>query len=534
MYERFTDRARKVMQLANREAERFNHENIRSEHVLAGLIKEGGGVAAHVLKTLGVDLHKTRLEFERLVQRGPDIVHIGKLPLTQQVKKIVEYSIEEARNLNHNYVGTEHILLGLLREQEGVAAQVLMNLGLKVEVVRNKVLTLVALGVEESNMVARRPQMDVVLQERKEWALRNHPVIRIYLRARQTCYDMLSSPDIKQRQWGYQHLDDIVQQLHRLYDDPPKTSKFDAFSAPNRRPLEWQDRNPVVRLDLVNQVTMHLQDGRSVLLVGRKGSGRRTVATMVAKALNSLSAHLVLPNHLGIAANHRPYRESVRALSKELVETEREIIALPELHDYVTASWRQNDFADIWKVFLSTLFENQTRFLAWTTPHGLAILRDNWPGLIDRFAIATLVDLSDELVHDVVCTQLRYKCDEFAVSLEDGFVAELTSHTALWKQGQDLAEPGRTVSFGYQVLRFDRANFSDQEESVEHAELRANYLTLREQMQDAIATNQTDTIDALLPMLTALRDKLGGRMADAALPRRLVSKKQIGAFLRSE
>ncbi len=148
MYERFTDRARKVMQLANQEAQRFNHEYIGTEHVLLGLIKEGSGVAANVLKNLDVDLRKIRLEVEKLVQSGPDMVTMGKLPQTPRAKKVIEYSMEEARNLNHNYVGTEHILLGLLREQEGVAAQVLMNLGLKLEDVREEVLNLLGHGPE--------------------------------------------------------------------------------------------------------------------------------------------------------------------------------------------------------------------------------------------------------------------------------------------------------------------------------------------------------------------------------------------------
>ena len=144
MYERFTDRARKVMQLANQEAQRFNHEYIGTEHVLLGLVKEGSGVAANVLKNLDIDLRKIRLEVEKIVQHGPggEQVVMGRLPHTPRAKKVIEYSIEEARNLNHNYVGTEHQLLGLIREQEGVAAQVLMNLGLKLEDVREEVLNL--------------------------------------------------------------------------------------------------------------------------------------------------------------------------------------------------------------------------------------------------------------------------------------------------------------------------------------------------------------------------------------------------------
>ena len=142
MFERFTDRARKVMALANQEAQRFNHEYIGTEHVLLGLVKEGSGVGANVLKNLDVDLRKVRMEVEKLVKSGPDMVTMGKLPQTPRAKKVIEYAIEEARSLNHNYVGTEHLLLGLLREQDGVAAQVLMNLGLKLDEVREEVLNL--------------------------------------------------------------------------------------------------------------------------------------------------------------------------------------------------------------------------------------------------------------------------------------------------------------------------------------------------------------------------------------------------------
>ena len=150
MYERFTDRARKVMQLANQEAQRFNHEYIGTEHILLGLVKEGSGVAANVLKNLDVDLRKIRMEVEKIVQTGPDMVTMGKLPQTPRAKKVIEYAMDEARNLNHNYVGTEHLLLGLLREQEGVAAQVLMNLGMKLDDVRDEVLNLLGHGMESA------------------------------------------------------------------------------------------------------------------------------------------------------------------------------------------------------------------------------------------------------------------------------------------------------------------------------------------------------------------------------------------------
>ncbi len=156
MFDRFTDRARKVMSFARQEAERFNHDYIGTEHVLLGLVKEGSGVAANVLENLDVDLEKVRLEVEKLVKPAPDVVTMGQLPFTPRAKKVLEFAIDEARALDHNYVGTEHLLLGLLREQEGLAAQVLMNLGLKLEDVRNEVMEF--LGAETQQNKDTEPQ----------------------------------------------------------------------------------------------------------------------------------------------------------------------------------------------------------------------------------------------------------------------------------------------------------------------------------------------------------------------------------------
>lgn len=152
VYEQFTDRARKVMQLANQEAQRCNHEYIGTEHILLALVKEGGGVAANVLKNLDVDLRKIRLEVEKLIQSRPGVAAASKLPQTPRAKKIIEYAMEEARNLNHNYIGTEHILLGLLRENEGVGAQILINLGVSLETIREEVLALLGHGIEAAKL----------------------------------------------------------------------------------------------------------------------------------------------------------------------------------------------------------------------------------------------------------------------------------------------------------------------------------------------------------------------------------------------
>lgn len=149
MFERFTDRARRVLALANQEAQRFNHEYIGTEHILLGIVKEGGGVAANVLRNMNLDLRHVRLEIEKLVKTGPDMVTMGKLPQTPRAKRVIDYAIEEARALNHNYVGTEHILLGIIRERDGVAAQALMNLGVKLESTREEIIELISkVGIE--------------------------------------------------------------------------------------------------------------------------------------------------------------------------------------------------------------------------------------------------------------------------------------------------------------------------------------------------------------------------------------------------
>ena len=151
MFERFTDRARKSMAFANQEAQRLNHEYIGTEHILLGLLKEGSGVGANVLKNLGVELEIARLEILKLVKSGDKAV-TGKNPQTPRTKLVIEYAIEEARRLSHNYVGTEHLLLGLVRETDGVAALVLANLGVTVSSARVEVLGM--LGVHDDSMLA--------------------------------------------------------------------------------------------------------------------------------------------------------------------------------------------------------------------------------------------------------------------------------------------------------------------------------------------------------------------------------------------
>lgn len=140
MMNNFTPRAQQVLALARKEADRFNHNYVGTEHLLLGLIKLGQGVAVNVLTKLGLDLETVRLQVEQQVGSGPETKMVGNIPYTPRVKKVLALASKEAKALNHSYVGTEHILLGLLREGEGVAAQVLRNLDINLDKARNEIL----------------------------------------------------------------------------------------------------------------------------------------------------------------------------------------------------------------------------------------------------------------------------------------------------------------------------------------------------------------------------------------------------------
>jgi len=148
MSNRFTDRVQRVIIIAQEEAKRLNHDYVGTEHILLGLVAIGEGVAAKVLINLGIDLRKLRTEVEKLVGTGDNVMLLGEIPFTPRAKKVLELAVEEAQSMGHTYVGTEHLLLGLLREEEGIAARVMENLGVRINDVREEVINLMGEGTE--------------------------------------------------------------------------------------------------------------------------------------------------------------------------------------------------------------------------------------------------------------------------------------------------------------------------------------------------------------------------------------------------
>jgi len=164
VFERFTDRARRVVVFAQEEARMLDHNYIGTEHLLLGLIQEGEGVAARALDAMGISLEDARRDVEEIIGKGQD-VPIGHIPFTPRAKKVLELALREALQLGHNYIGTEHILLGLVREGEGVAAQVLQKRGADLARVRETVVELLPGSSESAGRSPRRRRGRRIFEE---------------------------------------------------------------------------------------------------------------------------------------------------------------------------------------------------------------------------------------------------------------------------------------------------------------------------------------------------------------------------------
>src|SRR5262250_1115689 len=160
MFKRFTERARRVIILAREEAERHHHEYLGTEHILLGMLKDGGGIAITVLQKAGLSIDQIRMEIERHLPRNTNALIVGEIPFTPKAKKVLEYGVEEARLMGHNYIGTEHLLLGLLKEKEGIAAKVLNALGIRLVETREKILNLLQEPATKTKEKSKTPALD--------------------------------------------------------------------------------------------------------------------------------------------------------------------------------------------------------------------------------------------------------------------------------------------------------------------------------------------------------------------------------------
>ena len=241
MFQRFTDRARRVVVLAQEEARMLGHTHIGTEHILLGLIHEGEGVAARALDSLGISLGAVRQQVEEVIGRGQEAPSSGHIPFTPRAKKVLELSLREAMQLGHNYIGTEHILLGLIREGEGVAAQVLVGLGADLNRVRQTVIqllhghapeSLTGISSIESRMSAVEQWVGIApdtgdldrqiwqaRSERRAAAASNDPELAASLREQEK--ELLAQRASRHQQWVAEHPDlpSLVEQVRQLSEE---------------------------------------------------------------------------------------------------------------------------------------------------------------------------------------------------------------------------------------------------------------------------------------------------------------------------
>ncbi len=171
MFKRFTERARRVIILAREEAELYRHEYLGTEHILQGIVKDGGGIAVAIVQKSGTDLRELKKELEKNLPRSSNSLIIGDIPFTSRAKKVLEFAVEEARSLNHNYIGTEHLLLGLLKEKEGVACRVLNSFGMYFDDVKEKIVEMFREPTESAREVGKTPTLDEFSRDLTKMAL---------------------------------------------------------------------------------------------------------------------------------------------------------------------------------------------------------------------------------------------------------------------------------------------------------------------------------------------------------------------------
>jgi len=171
MFKRFTERARRVIILAREEAELYRHEYLGTEHIMQGILKDGGGIAVAIIQKSGIDLGQMKQELEKNLPKSSNSLIVGDIPFTSRAKKVLEFAVEEARSMNHNYIGTEHLLLGLLKEKEGVACRVLNSFGMNFDDVKEKILEMLKEPGHQSKEAGKTPTLDEFSRDLTEMAM---------------------------------------------------------------------------------------------------------------------------------------------------------------------------------------------------------------------------------------------------------------------------------------------------------------------------------------------------------------------------
>jgi protein-arginine kinase activator protein McsA len=462
----FTPRAKQVLALSRKEADRFNHNFVGTEHLLIGLVKLGQGVAVNVLQKLGLDLETVRMEVERQVGTGPDQRMVGNIPYTPRLKKVLALAAKESKALNHTYVGTEHILLGLLREGDGVAARVLKNLDVDIELTRQEILKELDpnfAGLEEN------PSNNSSSSSEFETQFRSHPLVQTYLELlagiKQQKERALKNKDFEGAAIMRDKEKSAKEKLTALYDRLRKDPTFGTYSEETFihfcSPIQWP-LSTCVRVELAAQAATSLSQGKSVVLVGREGSGRRTLSGFISKELFEISAkshlagtRLMLLNHTALAkAGERDgYTDSLLGFFDRIVETGALILTVPRLDECCSTDVCHEKIVNAWKLLVTASIDRGSPILTWTDQEvGWLHLQKMWPGFVDNAAVLHLPDLGDDKIELLIRESLKTLSDSGKIEFDADCIAALLAARESWRKFCDIAEPGLSLELLNKLL----------------------------------------------------------------------------------
>src|SRR6202158_4625420 len=457
-FDKFTERARKVLQLAQEEAQRFNHNYIGTEHLLLGLVREGEGVAAKVLGNLGVELNKVRSAVEFIIGRGDRTV-AGDIGLTPRAKKVIELSVDEARRLNHHYIGTEHLLLGLVREGEGIAAGVLESLGVRLDKVRSQV---------------------------------------IYVLNQSAAY----SQEGQGAPHGKSSKTPVIDQLGMDLTAAARAGKLDPVIGRNNEP------------ERVVQI-LRRRTKNNPVLIGEPGVGKTAIVEGLAQRIadgdvpSFLSDKRILALDLSLIVAGTKYRgqfeERLKTIMKELMEHQNAIIFIDELHTLVGAGSAEGslDAANILKPALS---RGEIQCIGATTPaeYRKSIEKDRSLerrfqavkvpppreadavkilfGIKERYEKFHAVTYTDDAINFSVSHSNRYIPDRFLPDKAIDLIYEAGARVKLRQTTlpEELTEVQKRIKFIVHRMEnaianheFEKARFYSDEERKERENLRA-------------------------------------------------------------
>mgnify|MGYP000448134433 CR=1 FL=1 len=460
----FTPRAQQVLALARKEAERFDHNYVGTEHLLLGLIKLGQGVAVNVLERMGVEISETRIEVEKQIGRGPDLAGKSQIPFTPRVKKVLMLSEKEAHILNHTYVGTEHLLLGLLKEGGGTAARVLQNLNVDIEHTRHEILSEIDPNFDadaddeedifemfedtgEDEKPARASPIEIAAKSKNPLLKRKAALIQSLIKMKvasinEQDFDLAAAYRDKEKT--------EKRRLDRLIETVAKNPTFGlrqnevierySFESIGSKKIYFRDK-------LATEVAELLANGDSVFILGKKGSGLSCFSDLVADKLilneSNSSIQSFKPNHIALRGKeeNKTYEECLEQFVEALIFERNCVLQMPSIHKSLLNGAYEKQYS--WVKAISDLSKHGVSTMAWADVSGFNELSKKFTQLTNLFKVVELPELEEEEGRVLLKHEIALLSKETAIQVDEVIIARIINEKK--SSYNDYANPERAL-----------------------------------------------------------------------------------------